>query len=61
MTRNSMSNLEPFDLEIEKTFRCLQNIVETKASSQKQKKKMEETPAYGAAIGIGAGIGARLE
>ena len=53
--------LKPFNSEIERTFHRLRNLVGTKLSPQKQKQEMEETPAHGAAIGVGAGMGARLE
>ena len=56
-----MSKLEPFDPKIERTFHRLQNVVETRASRQKQKQEMEETLAHEAVIGAGAGLGARLE
>ena len=60
MTKSSTSNLEPFDHEIERTFRKLRNLVKKNLSPRK-KVKMEEAPAPGAAIGVGTGIGAVIE
>ena len=61
MTRSNTSKLEPFDLEIERTFHRLQNLVETKVLPKKECIEMEETPAHGTRVGAGASIGARLE
>ena len=51
MTKSSTSKLEHFHLEIERTFHRLRNLVESRASPQKQRQEIEETPAHGAAIG----------
>ena len=55
MTRNSTSNLEPFDPEIERTLRRLRNLVEEKVSPKKERPSMEETQVLGAANNAGAG------
>ena len=51
MTKNNTSKLEPFDIEIEKTFRKLHNLLRDKLSPRKQQIKMEETPTP-----VGAGV-----
>ena len=62
MTRSGTSTLEPFDPEIERTFKRLHNLVETRVSPKKERPEMEETPILGAAnmegIGNGVAIGA---
>ena len=50
MTRNNSSTLEPFDLEIERTFRRLRNLVEEKVSPKKERLTMEETRVLGLQI-----------
>ena len=57
MTRSSTSNLEPFDPEIERTFRRLRNLIEDNLSLRKHV-KMEETPPPVGAVGTGTAIGA---
>ena len=42
MTRSSTSTLEPVDPEIERTFRRLRNLVETRLSPNRQRQEMEE-------------------
>ena len=61
MIKSSTSKLESFDPEIERTFRRLRDLVESKASPQKQRQEMEESPAHRAAIGAGVGIRAKVE
>ena len=53
--QSSLSQLEPFDLEIERTFHCLRNLVEARISPKKEKQEMDETPALGAANVAGVG------
>ena len=60
MTRNSTSNLEPFDSEIERTLRKLRNLLEEKVSPKKERSTMEETRVFGAANNAGAGNGAAV-
>ena len=60
MTRSSTSILEPFDLEIERTFRRLRNLVEARVSPKIERLEMEETPFRGAANIAGAGNGAAI-
>ena len=55
MTRNNSSTLEPFDPEIERTFRRLRNLVEEKVSPKKERPIMEETRVLGAAVGVAVG------
>ena len=55
MTRSSTSTLEPFDLEIERTFRRLRNLVEARVSPKRERSIMEETPVIEAANMEGAG------
>ena len=49
MTRSSTSTLEPFDLEIERTFRRLRNLVKARVSPKRERPVMEEIPVPGAA------------
>ena len=56
MTRSNTSNLEPFDLEIERTFRSLRKLVKEKIATVKEE-PMERQD--GANAPAGAGIGAR--
>ena len=62
MTKNSTSTLEPFDPEIERTFRRLRNLVEERVSPKRKRPEMEETPVRGvvniADAGNGAAVGA---
>ena len=58
MTRSGTSTLEPFDPEIERTFRRLRNLVETRVSPKSERPIMEETPILGAANMTEAGNGA---
>ena len=58
MTKSSSSQLEPFDPEIERTFRRLRNLVEARISPKKERQEMDETPALGVAHVVGAGNGA---
>ena len=60
MTKNKNSNLEPFDLEIERTLRRLRNLVEEKVSPKKERPTMEETRVLGAINIAGAGNGAAI-
>ena len=60
MTRNNTSTLEPFDPEIERTFRRLRNLVEEKVLPKKERPTMEETRVFGAANIAGAGNGAAV-
>ena len=60
MTRNKSSTLEPFDLEIDRTFRRLRNLVEEKVSPKKERPTMEETRVFGAANIASAGNGAAV-
>ena len=56
MTRSSTIKLEPFDLEIERTFHKLHNLVKEKLSPKNQLVGMEETPVL---VGlVGARVGA---
>ena len=48
MIRSSSSQLEPFDLEIERTFHRLWNLVEARISPKKERQEMDETPTLGA-------------
>ena len=57
MTKSSLSQLEPFDPEIERTFRYLGNLVEVRVSPKKERQEMGETRALGAANMVGAGNG----
>ena len=61
MTRSGTSTLEPYDLEIERTFRRLRKLVKARVS-QKKRPIMEETPVLGAGniegVGNGAAVGA---
>ena len=56
MTKNNTSNLEPFNLEIERTFRSLRKLVKEKIAIVKEE-PMERQD--GANAPVGAGIGAR--
>ena len=58
MTRSGTSTLEPFDPEIERTFRRLRDLVEARVSLKRERPIMEETPVLGAANMEGAGNGA---
>ena len=49
MTRSSSSQLEPFDLEIERTFCRLRNLVEVRVSPKEERQEMDEILAIGAA------------
>ena len=49
MIRSSTSILESFDLEIERTFRRLRNLVKARVSPKRERPVMEETPVLGAA------------
>ena len=60
MTRNKNSNLEPFDLEIERTLKRLRNLVEDKVTPKKERPTMEEQQVLGAANMAGAGNGAAV-
>ena len=51
MIKNNTSKLEPFDLEIERTFHKLRNLVGEKLSSRKQHSKMEDTLAPVCVVG----------
>ena len=59
MTRNTNSNLEPFDPEIERALRRLRNLVEDKVSPKKERPTMKEQ-VLGAANMVGAGNGAAV-
>ena len=61
MTRNSTSTLEPFDPEIERTFRRLRNLVKERVSPKRERPDMEETSIRGAANIAGAGNGVTIE
>ena len=56
MTRSSTSTLEPFDHEIEKTFRRLRNLVEARVSRKRERPIMEKTPVIGRAGSGAAGV-----
>ena len=59
MTRSSTSNLELFDLEIERTFRSLRKLVKEKIATVKEESMERQgvnVPA-GAGIGTGNGVG----
>ena len=62
MTRSGTSTLEPFDPEIERTFRRLRNLVKERVSSKRERPIMEETPVLRVGnmegIGNGAAVGA---
>ena len=58
MTRSSTSKIEPFDQEIESTFRKLRNLVGKKLSPRNQLVKMEETPTL---VGVGSARAKNLE
>ena len=62
MTRSETSTLEPFDLEIERTFKRLRDLVEARVSPKRERPIMEETPVIGAGnmegVGNGAAVGA---
>ena len=60
MTRNSTSNLEPFDPEIERSLRKLRTLVKEKVSPKKERPIMEETRVLGATNNAGAGNGAAV-
>ena len=45
MTRSGTSTLEPFDPEIERTFKRIRNLVEARVSPKRERPIMEETPA----------------
>ena len=60
MTRSSSSQLELFDLQIERTFRHLRNLVEERVSPKREKPIMEEIPVIGATNMVGAGNGAAV-
>ena len=57
-----MSQLEPFDPEIERTFCRLRNLVEARVSPKKERQEMDETPTLRAAnierVGNEAAVGA---
>ena len=55
MTKSNSSQLEPFDPKIERTFRCLWNLVETRITPKKEKQEMDETLALGVANMEGVG------
>ena len=55
MTKSSTLTLEPFDLEIERIFRRLRNLVEARVSPKKEKPIIEETLVIGAANMVGVG------
>ena len=55
MIRSSSSQLEPFDLDIERTFRHLRNLVEARVSPKKERQEMDETPALRVANMAGVG------
>ena len=64
MTRSSTSNLELFDLEIERTFRSLRKLIKEKIATVKEEsmERQEEANApvgagIGARNGVGAGVG----
>ena len=57
VTRNSTSTLEPLDLEIERTFRRLRNLIEARVSPKIERPIMEETPVIRAANMAGASNG----
>ena len=40
MTRNSITNLEPLDPKIKKTFHSLRNLVETRIATKKEGKEI---------------------
>ena len=46
MIRSGTSTLEPFDPEIEGTFRRLRNLVKARVSPKREKPIMEETPVH---------------
>ena len=58
MTRSSLSQLELFDPEIERTFHRLRNLVKERVSPKRERPVMEETPVIGVADMAGAGNGA---
>ena len=61
MTRSNTSNLEPFDSEIERTFRSLRKLVKEKIATVKEElmEKQEWVVALaGARIRAGNGVGA---
>ena len=58
MTRSGTSTLEPFDPEIERTFRRLRDLVEARVSPKRERLIMEETPVLGASNMEGVGNGA---
>ena len=60
MTKSGTSTLEPFDPEIERTFRRLRNMGETRVSPKKDRPEIEETPILGVANMEGAGNGAAV-
>ena len=60
MTRSSLSQLELFDPEIERTFHRLRNLVKERVSPKRERPVMEETPVIGVADMAGAGNGASV-
>ena len=60
MTRSSTSVLEPFDLEIKRTFRRLRNLLKARVSLKRERLVMEETPVIGSTNMAGAGNGAAV-
>ena len=61
MTRSNTSNLEPFDSEIERTFRSLRKLVKKKIATVKEElmERQEGVVALvGVRIRVGNGVGA---
>ena len=57
MTRSNTSNLEPFDSEIERTFRSLRKLVKEKIATVKEEIMERQGVVAPAGAGIGAGNG----
>ena len=60
MTRSSISISEPIDLEIERTFRRLRDLVEARVSPKRERPIMEEIPILVVANMEGASNGAAV-